>query len=273
MKKELFILPFDHRSSFIKDVLKIEGKPNTKQKEIISHLKETIFLGFLDFAKNKKSFGILIDEEYGTDIIKQARKQNILLSISTEKSGKQEFEFEHGSKFKEHIKKFNPDFVKILVRYDLAQNNRRQLSRFKKLNEFCKENNYKILFELLVKDHTKTDKAIEEIKAAIQPDIWKLEGDNDWRKIIKVINKGSKIIMLGRGEDIKMVEEWIKNAAPFEEIIGFAIGRTIFLNSIKDYYDKKIDRKEAIKQISNNLKHFVTLWKKIKHRKSSHRKV
>jgi myo-inositol catabolism protein IolC len=261
MKKELFILPFDHRSSFIKDVLRIEGKPNTKQREIISHLKETIFLGFFDYAKNKKNFGILIDEEYGTDIIKQAKKEKVLLSISTEKSGKQEFEFEYGSKFKDHIKKFNPDFVKILVRYDLAQNNRRQLSRFKKLNEFCKENNYKILFELLVKDHTKTDKVIEEIKTAIQPDIWKVEGDNDWKKVIKAINKGSQIIMLGRGEDMKMVEKWIKNAKPFKEIIGFAIGRTIFLNPIKNYYDKKIDRKGAIKQISDNFKHFVSLWK------------
>jgi 5-dehydro-2-deoxygluconokinase len=67
--------------------------------------------------------------------------------------------------------------------------------------------------------------------------------------------------MLGRGENTKMVEKWIKNAKTHKEIIGFAIGRTIFFNPIKDYYNKKIARKEAINQISNNLKYFVKLWK------------
>ncbi|MDD3292496.1 MAG: DUF2090 domain-containing protein [Candidatus Pacebacteria bacterium] len=264
MKNELFILPFDHRSSFIKNVLNLENKPDKKQKQIISNLKEIIFYGFLDFAKNKNNFGILIDEEYGTNVIKKAKELNTLISVSVEKSGKQEFEFEYGDRFKEHIKKVDPDFVKILVRYDITQNNKKQLSKFEKLNTFCKENNYKIIFELLVKDHKKTDKAIEEIKQAIQPDIWKLEGDNNWLKVIPVINKNSRIIMLGRGENVKMIEKWIKNATPHKKIIGFAIGRTIFLKTIKDYYNKKIEKEKAIKQISENFKYFVNLWKKEK---------
>ncbi|MBP6914197.1 DUF2090 domain-containing protein, partial [Candidatus Parcubacteria bacterium] len=73
--------------------------------------------------------------------------------------------------------------------------------------------------------------------------------------------KNSRIIMLGRGENTKMVEKWIKNAKQHKEIIGFAIGRTIFFNSIKSLYNKKITQEQAIKQISNNLKNFVNLWK------------
>lgn len=261
MKQELFILPFDHRSSFIRDILKIQGKPNKKKKEMVSYLKETIFLGFLDYAKNKKSFGILVDEEYGTEIIKKAKKENTIISVSVEKSGKQEFEFEYGSRFKDHIKKFKPDYVKLLVRYSLKDNNKKQLANFKKLDQFCKKNNYKILFELLIKEKTKADKIIKEIRTAIEPDIWKLEGDNNWEKVIKSINKNSRIIMLGRGENRIMVEKWIKNAKTHKEIIGFAIGRTIFFNPIKDYYNKKITREKAINQISNNLEHFVNLWK------------
>lgn len=261
MKKELFILPFDHRSSFIKDILELKGKPNKKEKEIVSHLKETIFLGFFDFAKNKKNFGILVDEEYGKEIIKKAKEQKFIVSVSAEKSGQKEFQFEYGNKFKEHINKFKPDYVKILVRYDLKEDNTKQLKKFKTLNEFCKKNNYKIIFELLIKNKSQASKIIEEIKEAIQPDIWKLEGDNNWKKIINSINENSSIIMLGRGENIKMVEKWIKNAKNHKEIIGFAIGRTIFFKPIKNYYDKKITRKEAIKEISNNFQYFVSLWK------------
>lgn len=261
MKQELFILPFDHRSSFIRDVLKIQGKPSKKQKELVSHLKETIFLGFINYAKNKKNFGILVDEEYGKEIIKKAKKEKVIVSISAEKSGKQEFEFEYGNRFKEHIKKFNPDYVKILVRYSLKNDNKKQLSKFKKLDQFCKQNDYKIIFELLIKEKANADKIIEEIRTVIEPDIWKLEGDNNWNKVIHSINKNSRIIMLGRGENMKMVEKWIKKAKLHKEIIGFAIGRTIFFNSIKDYFNKKIAREKAIKQISNNLKYFTQLWK------------
>ncbi len=261
MKKELFILPFDHRSSFIKDVLKIKGKPNKKEKETISHLKETIFLGFLDFVKNKKNFGILVDEEYGKNIIERAKEEKTIVSISVEKSGKQQFEFEYGNKFKEHINKFKPDYVKLLVRYNLKEDNTKQLNNFKKLNNFCKNNDYKIIFELLIKNKSQVSKIIEEIKQVIQPDIWKLEGDNNWNKVIKSINENSQIIMLGRGENIKMVEKWIKNAKPFKKIIGFAVGRTIFMNPIKNYYNKKISREIAIKKISGNFKYFVNFWK------------
>lgn len=284
--KNLYILPFDHRSSFTKDILNTE-KPSKEQKKEIEKLKDIIFEGMeisLQKRNDKKSFAILVDEEYGSNVIKNARAKKIKICLPVEKSGENELKFEYGKNFKEHILKINPDFVKVLVRYNPENKtiNQRQLKSLAEFSIFCKEKKLQTIIELLVPPTKndlsvcgskinydkklraeKTAQSVKEIKTVFSPTIWKLEGfdRNGWEAIIKETKK-TKIIVLGRGEDDKKVKQWLKDAANFNQIIGFAIGRTIFLNPIKDYYDKKIDRKEAIKQISNNFKYFVVLWRK-----------
>jgi 5-dehydro-2-deoxygluconokinase len=89
-----------------------------------------------------------------------------------------------------------------------------------------------------------------------------LEGfsKKQWEGVIKSTNKGSKIVFLGRGEDKSKVSKWMKDASQHEEIIGFAIGRTIFLEPLKDYQKKKIAKEIAIKKISDNFNYFINLW-------------
>jgi len=269
MENKLIILPFDHRSSFLKDIL------NKPQKSRAKEMKKMIFEAFLLVAKNKKDFAVLVDEELGSDILIDAKKLGIKICLPVEKSGQKELKLEFGNKFKEHIDKFNPDYVKILIRYNPHNTdvNKRQIKVLKKLNEL----NYKIILELLVPPtpqesllpnydkkirYINTMKAIEEIKEAINVDIWKLEGFNkkQWEDIIKKINKGSRIIFLGRGENKKKVSNWMESASHFKEIIGFAIGRTIFLEPLKDYENNKISREETVEKIKLNFEYFVNLW-------------
>ena len=284
MKQELFILPFDHRSSFLRDILDLSQKPNKKEKEEVKQLKNIIFEGFFSVAKkekNKKKFGILVDEEYGERILNKANKEKVTICLPVEKSGKDELALEYGKKFKEHVDKFKPDFVKILIRYNPlnSETNKKQLKVLYKINKLSKK--YKIILELLVPPTENEKKiknydrkiriertigAIEEIKKAIKVNIWKLEGfeKNQWKKVIDTIPKESKIIFLGRGQDKKKVVRWLKAAAPFKEIVGFAIGRTTFLETLKEYHKGKILKEKAIKIIANNFKNFIELWRKQK---------
>lgn len=286
MIKQLFILPFDHRKSFIKDILNINQKINKKQKEQIKELKQTIFEGFLETIKNhkdKKPFAILVDEEFGENILKQAKKKKIKICLPIEKSGQEELQMEYGTSWKKHIAKFKPDFVKILIRYNPLNYdiNKKQLKKLSQINDFCSKNKYKVILELLVppakedlscvnydtnERALRTMQAIREIKEKINVAIWKMEGFSDvqWKKIIPLINKNSKIIFLGRGQDQAKVEEWLINAAKQKEIIGFAIGRTIFLNTLKDYYNKKISREKAVEIISQKFNFFINLWRQNK---------
>ena len=238
-------------------------------------MKKMIFEAFLSVIKNKKDFAVLVDEELGSDILINAKKLGIKICLPVEKSGQKELNLEFGNNFKGHIDKFSPDYVKILIRYNPHNTdiNKRQLKVLKRLSQL----DYKIILELLVPPtpqesllpnydkkirYINTMKAIEEINEAINVNIWKLEGFNkkQWEGIIKKTNKGSKIIFLGRGEDKKKVSNWMESASHFKEIIGFAIGRTIFLEPLKDYENKKISQEEAIEKIKLNFEYFVNLW-------------
>lgn len=290
MDKPLLILPFDHRSSFSKNILGLEGKLNTKQKKEITELKKIIFDGFLLVMKkykNKDFFGILVDEEYGSSIIKQAQKSQAIVCLPVEKSGQEILQFEYGTSYGDHIKKIKPDYVKVLVRYNPLNKsiNQKQLQRLKELDKFCRNNNYQVILELLVppteydlkiskNEKTYNNKlrlnrtigAISEMKKVINVDTWKLEYFSliSWKKVIKVTGKKSKIILLGRGEDKSVVDKWIRDASKFEQIIGFAIGRTIFLDELKKYVSGKISKKTATTRIAANFDYFVKLWAKNK---------
>src|SRR3989344_8953663 len=336
MTKPLLILPFDHRSSFSKNILGINGQLNNQQKKEIADLKKIIFEAFVRVFKKyqpknyfgilvdeeygwpiikaaqqkkeiadlkkiifeafvrvfkkyqpKNYFGILVDEEYGWPIIKAAKKIKAVVCLPVEKSGQTEFKFEYGNSFGSHIKKIKPDYVKVLVRYNPLNKatNKKQLKRLKELGIFCRKNNYQIILELLVPPTDfdlkiakteinynnkwrplRTIEAIKEIKKAIKADIWKLEyfTPANWQKVIKAAGPETKIILLGRGGDKSVVDDWIRDAAKFKQIIGFAIGRTIFLDELKEYKSGKITRKAAIKSIANNFDYFIQLWAKNK---------
>ena len=260
--KNIYILPFDHRSSFSQKLFAFKGKLTKAQKKLIKSYKQIIFEAFLKVYKtykNKEDLAILIDEEYGKEIILQAQKLNIKYALTTEKSGQTQFAFEYGKNFRKHLKSFNPFFAKALVRYNPENEKINEISkkRLKLLNDFCKKQNIKFIIEPLVEPTKKqlqkfkgnkdlydkklrpllTVKMIKEFhKDKIEPDIWKIEAykqSNLWREVIKEVKQGIKrknvaLIVLGRGESKSKVYEWLKAARPYAAIKGFAIGRTVF---------------------------------------------
>lgn len=286
----LLILPFDHRSSFSKKLFGFEGELNRKQKQQISDYKTIVYQGFLQVAKDAphpKHFGILVDQEYGTPVLKDAKKRGHTVTMPVEKSGQKAFTFNYGNTFGKWIEKIKPDYVKILVRYHPSNKeiNLIQLKRLSRLNTYCKKNGHKMMFELLVPATDadmkraktaraydtkirpqRTIQAIREIKKAIQPDLWKMEGFSkaDWKKVLKVLGKDSEVIVLGRGQNEIKVQKWLQAAANFNQIVGFAIGRTIFFKPLQDHLAKKITKKQAIQQIADNYNKFIKIWRKYK---------
>ena len=156
---KLYILAFDHRGSFQKKWFGLEGDPTPEDVERIADAKTLIFEGLLHALEGGAEAGItgaLVDEQFGapTDIPAQAKARGLKLAMPVEKSGQNEFDFEYGDEFGEHILKFDPDFSKVLVRYNPddpdTEMNERQLGRLKRLADWLHENDRKFLFELLV---------------------------------------------------------------------------------------------------------------------------
>lgn len=293
--KDLFILPFDHRGSFQEKLFGIKGRvPNAEETKEIASYKKIIYEGYKKALKkgvSVSSSGILIDEQFGAEIIQDAVNLNYSVSMCAEKSGQDEFDFEFGDKFGEHIDHYKPSFVKVLVRYNPegdAAMNARQTERLRRLSDFTHKTNRKFMFELLVPatpeqlkqcngstatfDTTMRPRlmiqAMQRLQdAGIEPDVWKLEGietANDSKLVAQQARKGGRdkvgVIVLGRGENAEKVKLWLTVAAKTPGLIGFAVGRTVFWDSLKAVKEGRLTRDQASDQIAESYAGFCKLW-------------
>src|SRR5215471_20629939 len=102
----------------------------------------------------REKAGILVDEQFGAAILRDARSRNIVTACPLEKSGQAEFDFEYGEDFVSHLEAFDPIFGKVLVRYNPDGDralNKRQAARLKRLSDFlAARGRSRFMFELLV---------------------------------------------------------------------------------------------------------------------------
>ena len=100
------------------------------------------------------SAGVLVDEQFGSDIPELApRTRPLADDAGREERRQNEFDFQYGDDFGEHIAKYDLLATKVLVRYNPdgdAEMNERQTARLKQLADWLHDNDRKFLFELLV---------------------------------------------------------------------------------------------------------------------------
>jgi len=294
---KLYILAFDHRGSFQKKMFGIAGAPTPEETERIADAKRLIFEGMLEAVREGAeagATGVLVDEQFGSNIPEQAREHGLKMAMPIEKSGQDEFDFEYGEDFGAHIEKFDPDFSKVLVRYNPdgdAGMNERQLGRLKRLADWLHDHDRKFLFELLVPATDEqlasvggdTDRYDAELRpelmrraiegtqnAGIEVDVWKIEGVDEQSDAAMLAEQarsgpgrdGVTCVLLGRGASTEKVEQWLEQAAPVEGFIGFAIGRSIWWDALKGYLGNDLERKAAAEQIAKNYLHFIKVYER-----------
>jgi len=294
--RPLYFLPFDHRGSFKTGMFGWKGVLTPEQTAQIAATKQVIYDGFktaVSAGVRKEKAGILVDEQFGAAILRDARTQGYVTACPAEKSGQEEFDFEYGEEFAKHIEAFQPTFCKVLVRYNPEGDqalNRRQSDRLSRLSEYLErqESRSQFLFELIVPpeksqlDSVKGDKkaydlelrprlmvgAIQQLQDAhVEPDVWKIEGldrREDCEKIVDAARQGGRdkvgCIILGRGEDDKKVREWLMTAAGVPGFIGFAVGRTIFWEPLVNWRAGKMTRDAAAAEIARRYREFVDIF-------------
>jgi myo-inositol catabolism protein IolC len=288
----LYILPFDQRTSFHSKLFGWKAPLSEAQTREIADTKRIIYEGFtaaLAAGLPKNQTGILVDEQFGAAILRDAAAAGMTRACAAEKSGQNEFEFEYGGDFARHIEAVDPTFCKVLVRYnpegDLALN-RRQSDRLARLSAYLADGDRsRFMFELLVPaeksqlEQLKGDKnaydrelrprlvmrAIQELQeAGVEPDIWKVEGldrREDCEKVVATARAGGRervgCIVLGRGEDHRKVRDWLTTAASVPGFVGFAIGRTVFWEPLVDYRAGKKTREAASSEIERRYREFI----------------
>jgi myo-inositol catabolism protein IolC len=296
LDSKLYILAFDHRGSFQKKFFGIEGEPDAEQTAIIADAKHLIFEGMLQAVAagaDPAVTGVLVDEQFGSTIPEEAREKGLKLAMPAERSGQAMFDFQYGDDFGEHIERFNPDYTKVLVRYNVEGDeagNRDQLAKLRRLSDWLRAHERKFLFELLVPAEEAqlqaVDGNIDRYDAELRPelmrraiaelqdgglevDIWKIEGldeRSDCEMIVAQARSGGRedvhCVVLGRGADDAKVDHWLTQAAPVDGFIGFAIGRSIWWDPLKAYVDGKIERAAGARKIAENYLRFIAVYER-----------
>ena len=292
---KLYILAFDHRGSFQKKMFGIEGDPTDEQTQTISDAKKLIFEGMeiaVERGVDAEATGVLVDEQFGSDIPTLAREHGLKLAQPVEKSGQNEFDFQYDEDFGKHIEDNDPDFSKVLVRLNPDgddEMNQRQLGRLKELADWLHAHDRLFLFELLVPgedaqlesvggDEDRYDaelrpelmrRAIEQIQDfGIEVDIWKIEGVDEREDAEMLIRQtrsgegrqGVTSVVLGRGASDEKVDHWLRQAAPVEGFVGFAVGRSIWWDALKGFIDGDLERRAAAEQIGENYLRFIEVY-------------
>lgn len=292
---ELYILAFDHRGSFTRR-FGVEGDPTAEDNQRFADGKHLIFEGIeaaLARGADPSVTGALVDEQFGgpTEVPQQAKARGIKLAMPVEKSGQKEFDFEYGEGFGDHIERYDPDFSKVLVRYNPdgdTEMNERQAERLRALSDWLHANDRRLLFELLVPaeeaqlasvdgDTRRYDaelrpdlmvRAIRELQdAGIESDVWKIEGVDeraDSERIAAQCRAGGRdgvaCVVLGRGADNDKVDDWLRAGAPVDGYVGFAIGRSIWGDPLKGWIEGALSREDAASQIADNYLRFIEVY-------------
>ncbi len=294
--QHLYILPFDHRASFVSGLFGWSGALQPEQTAQVAAAKRVIYDGFTAAVAggvDKAKAGILVDEHFGADILRDAKRSGIITCLPTEKSGQDEFDFEFGDNFAQHVLDFAPAFCKVLVRYNPdgdAALNRRQAARLRTLSDALVGSPSRFMFELLVPatpqqlvalsgDVQAYDRklrpalmlrAISELQdAGIEADVWKIEGLDtlgDCERIVAMAQRDGRAsvgcIVLGRGANEQQVRAWLATAAAVPGFIGFAVGRTSFWEPLIALRDKTVTREAAVAEIARRYQQWVDVFER-----------
>ncbi len=288
----LFILAMDHRASFAQTLFGVTGEPTDADLRRMREAKTIIYEGALQAVADglpAGRAGVLVDERLGSDVAVRAKADGLILAMPIERSGTSLFELEYGKSFAEHVETFDPDFFKVLVRYNPADDEQvreSQTESVARVSAWAERTGRRWLFELLVpptrvqlgtyedQDHfdrqarpTLTAQAITEFEAAgVHPSIWKLEGyetADGAQQVLRVAALGdypAPCIVLGRNAPMPTVEHWIEVAAPLEGFVGFAVGRSVWDQALRDLLGGRMDRKVAVDLVAHRYRDLIDTY-------------
>jgi myo-inositol catabolism protein IolC len=290
----LYFLAFDHRSSFERGLFGATPPLSPEVRDGIARAKQIIFdanrLAVRSGAPSDRA-GVLVDEEFGSAVARRALELGVPLAMPVERSGQDEFDFQYGDDFTEHIEAFDPTFVKVLVRFNPggdADLNRRQTQRLARLSQWLRGTDRTFLFELLVPATTAqldsfeghqqdydlhlrpqlVVQAIASLQASgVEPDIWKIEGLDskaDAGAVVRQARSGGRghvvCIVLGRGADWDSVVRWLQVGASVPGFEGFAVGRTLWHDALVDHLAGRSSDTETAQIISDRYRKLIDVY-------------
>jgi myo-inositol catabolism protein IolC len=296
----LFILAMDHRNSFGKTLFGVkDDNPDSAQLAAMQAAKMLTFQG-LEQAQTKLSWGhtgVLVDEQYGQAVIDAVRAAPgpITLATPIEASGHDWFTQQWGKEWLEHVERIRPDYAKVLVRDNPAFDRGDREQQFDMLADVSAQLNeihVPLLYELLVPGTAEqlaavggdafaydrdvrpalvTQVLVDNQAHGIEPTIWKVEGletveaAQQIARQAKAGGRSADLIVLGRDAPEERLGHWLEVASEVDAFVGFAIGRSIWEDVIRDFEAAPKDdaaRAQARDRIASRYLGFAGHWRR-----------
>lgn len=274
--RDLAIFAFDHRQ-----VLEELAQTNHKGAADIRRFKELAFEALREAAPRAVSEGqtpgLLVDDIYGLKILFASNDTPFWVGRSIEKSGSDPLQFEGGDDLDATLRAWPENHVvKCLFRprtdepAAVTEENRAQLRR---LGAAARATGHELLLEILPQGQDATaveacflDWAAWCYEAGIYPDYWKTDilSPQAWERLEELIRRhdphcrGVLILGLNRNE-ADLARDFRKLPATAQPL-GFAVGRTIFLPTARQWFAGAISDDEAREGMAAAFLRVVRAW-------------
>jgi 5-dehydro-2-deoxygluconokinase len=244
--KRIYMLASDHRWQWEEWC---DGSGVARPR--IAEVKQLIFNAFLvarERSADVRSYGaLLLDSMYGGAAVRAAQSAGIPVGTPVERAGVFPLEWQDEPFYRGLA---GNSFAKVLVRYrpeweEAARDG--QMRKLLELQAWCRREGMPLLVEIIIMRNGEDEHEFEErgrptllaaliresYRRGLVPDLWKIEGTSSTAgaAIIDVAIRERpepRQLILGKGADATLIEQWFDAASALPSTAGFAIGRSVF---------------------------------------------
>ncbi|CTQ54950.1 5-dehydro-2-deoxygluconokinase [Roseibium album] len=267
------VFAFDHRIQ-LEQMADSSGAPH----ERIGPFKELCLSAALEVANDQPGYGILCDSRLGREALYRAAGTGLWIGHPVEwpASRPLELEPEIGPDFGGLAEWPTEHVVKVLCFYhpdDSTEMKMQQEDVLKRLFASCRRNSLEMLLEVIpskvgpIDDDTTAAIIQRMYDIGIYPDWWKLEpltSHDAWAKVCSTITKNDPntrgIVVLGLDAREDQLAASFAEAAQFELVKGFAVGRTIFADAARNWLAGNMSDQEAITDMTARFERLCGIW-------------
>jgi len=271
----LMVLAFDHRRQLEDLVVSIE--PGADK---IAHFKSLVCAAAESVAEERGStdnLGMIVDERYGEAVLANMTAKGWWLGRPVEVPGSKPVEFDPRNNMGLPLLKWpKSHVVKCLVFYhpdDDLETRLAQEERVQQLYADCEDLGRELLLEIISSNsgHPVTDSSVANVlrrfyNLGVLPAWWKLESQSDasWQEISNVIERYDPfchgVLMLGLDAPENELRESFRVAGNYPICKGFAVGRSIFGASARQWFKGECDDASVIRQVADNYRTMIDFW-------------
>jgi myo-inositol catabolism protein IolC len=229
----LFIMAMDHRASFGKTLFDVQDDhPDAAQLAAMRSAKQLIYEGLMEAVPGLSSgrAGVLVDEQYGQQVIDEAAADGapVVLAVPVEASGHDWFTLQWGDQWLSHVVRIRPGYAKVLVRdnpdFDPARAGQ-------DAGAYVRDIRPGLVVKVIAGNQAH----------GVEPALWKVEGLETVEAAEQVAaqakagGRDADLIVLGRDAPAERLDHWLEVASQVPAFVGFAIGRSIWEDAVREY--------------------------------------